>query len=532
MECSGANERVKRLHVRNQNGISKSFFNYLLVLGFVVTSTVSSARAAMVYDENTAPDASASAAPAPTEQESARTQLRKEVDQEAKLADPVAPAPAAPVPAPAPQYVQPVPAPAPLAPPPQVIVVPAPMALTGQTVTSTVPAAVTPPVSSVETQLGAQSELEKASGSELLRRKRVREEIKNEDALQTRMEELRLRDESRRGEKVLGAMPVDDSPTPADLKAPAVGVAPAAGAMLPIPVGPQGPQPVPPVAPMLPGQDRLMMQQAAPMAPMAAETAPYGQPYGQPYGMTGSDLDRFDTPRSLFVLAPKIGTSGFSDAKGYSINSFVTWGADLGFSVNDMFSVMFGYSYTKFSAGIPNSNPYLYNYGYSNNFYGYGGSNYNRPIDIKQNVFDAGVRLYLLNRKATFRPFIGGSMGFGRSFINYNKDIRSYWGGYGVQNTDQDFTLDQFFGGVQGGFDIVLTKAMSFGVTGKYYGVLSSRLDNNYPSNQFYNNPYFNGYNYYNPYNFIYNDLDKQGVANAIADSGVYQVTGGITFSF
>ena len=49
--------------------------------------------------------------------------------------------------------------------------------------------------------------------SELLRRQRVREELRNEDALQERLEELRLRDEKRRTDQILGngANPADGS---------------------------------------------------------------------------------------------------------------------------------------------------------------------------------------------------------------------------------------------------------------------------------------------------------------------------------
>src|SRR4051812_40446870 len=55
-----------------------------------------------------------------------------------------------------------------------------------------------------EPQAAVQPEVQSQSRTELMRRERTRTELKNEDILQERLEELRLRDEKRRGQQLLG----------------------------------------------------------------------------------------------------------------------------------------------------------------------------------------------------------------------------------------------------------------------------------------------------------------------------------------
>ena len=55
----------------------------------------------------------------------------------------------------------------------------------------------------------SQPEVQSLSKTELMRRERTREELKNEDILQERLEELRLRDEKRRTDQLLGTTSQD-----------------------------------------------------------------------------------------------------------------------------------------------------------------------------------------------------------------------------------------------------------------------------------------------------------------------------------
>ena len=140
---------------------------------------------------------------------------------------PVALAPAPVALAPAPVYVQ-----APVAAQPVVVApAPAPAVVTAQTAVATAGAETAPAASTPEVQ--------NLSKTELMRRERVRVELRNEDVLQERLEQLRLRDEKHRTDELIAGKPLDETAVTTTAAAPAA--TPALQNQLVVPLRPTSP---------------------------------------------------------------------------------------------------------------------------------------------------------------------------------------------------------------------------------------------------------------------------------------------------
>ena len=141
---------------------------------------------------------------------------------------------------------------------------------------------------------------------------------------------------------------------------------------------------------------------------------------------------------------------------------------------------------------------------------------------MNQNVFDAGVKLYLLDRDSAVRPFIGGGGGYAKSYINYNSQIINNLNAMGLGNSNlaSDYDVSQFLGYAEAGANVQMNKSISIGLMFRYYEVLSSS-----------ENGGINNYAFYNPGN-LGASPSKQYVGGSVAGSGFYNILAGATFSF
>ncbi len=356
------------------------------------------------------------------------------------------------------------------------------------------------------------------SRSELMRRSRVREELKNEDILQEKLENLRLQDEARRTAEVSAlAAHADLNPQaqPVNNTRPVV----------------TGNEVV--VAPVSdhPGKaaDVVIVQQSAPAG--GSSTAQ----------ITTTPPSNGMEPNTL-KFSPRLGMAGTLGSNAANINSRYAAGLGAEVGVSDSVGVEMGYTYGEYGAKSSTPSPIVQQYQFFQ-----GGSQLNEPLTAKQNIFDAGVKLYFLGSESRIRPFVGGGAAYSRTFVNYDQVIIDRMGKSGMGNLSDDYQLDAFMGQISTGLDLRISKNVSIGAVAKFYNTLSSRSNqpnttattgagmyNPYLTNPY--NPYASGYNAYYPTNYGYNanglDQDRRDLANSFLNNNFYVVQMGVSFGF
>jgi hypothetical protein len=467
--------------------------NWGVAFGAGLLATVSllpQARAELVYED--------AQSQAQTQQANDREALRSalSVSEKAQVTTQVQ-APAA---APAPQLVA-VPAPAPLTVPAQqpVMVVPAPVAAApSQTVvlppTTMVAAPITPapamaptPASTADNAAAAQAEVQNLSKTELLRRERVREEVKNEDLLQERLEQLRLRDENRRTQLLLGI----NGPT---------GEPDGSGVGAPLPGGPV------PVAPM---KQEVVV---APVTdhPGVVATAPAVAPIGSPgtqvvmandqIGMTQAMAVSANTPseeRTLITVSPRFGISTMNVNNMFNVDGHFATGVQLGMATSDNLGFFLGYTYAEY--GIQMNQQY-------NPYY----SSLDALI-YKQNIFEGGVKMHLLGPDAKINPYGIASFGYELSYLNYNESQRllNMYGAAG-----QPYSASGILGSLGAGVDMKVGKNVSVGAEFKYTNTFSYRENGDLN------------------YGMMAMDPTREAYGASLAQSSFYSILGGLNFTF
>lgn len=403
------------------------------------------------------------------------------------------------------------------------------------------------PVSISSAQQTAQVDVENLSKTEMMRRERVRAEIRNEDRLQERLEELRLRDERRReGELTSGGILTGASasasagtvvgatlPVQTEAVGPSVAAVAVAGNGAGVTVSPSGTQiaalqPVPPSM----TTDSVGTSLAAPVsASMSTDLTPASE-------------------KMVFVVSPRAGISNVISTVAYDVRPRFSIGGTLGVGLGEHFQLEAGYSYGEMGVAVNPSNPYIaqysqwamnnnggvtpygvspYGYGVQPSPYGYYGAQPNpygygatvgttpafgnESVVLKQNVIDLGTKVHVLGTDYRLRPYATGGGSYARSFVNYDPRIlalltRSGLGAYGT-----DYDISQFLGYLGLGLDVKITKAISVSAGAKYYKVFSARETGT--------SPYWG-----------FSDVDKQAVGGSLARADFYQVQGGLTFSF
>jgi len=332
----------------------------------------------------------------------------------------------------------------------------------------------------------------------MVRRERVREELQNEDRLQTRLEELRLQDEAKRVDKMLGGNKGDTENTQQQPQVQYV------------------PVEVVKVKPKYEQEDEIYSTKSS-VAPAPSVESSSG---------TLSD--------SMFYIQPKGGIANFTGNKWYDIDPRFSLGVNLGFIIAEHYGIELGYAYSQFDVKMQQ------NWGFQgafNNYlsgqmgpYGQYQQSYTNLV-MKQNVIDANFKAFLTPKSYRFRPYVGAGLGWGKSYINYDdntiKWIRQVYG-----QATKDYELSQYLGVLSAGFDIQLNESIAVGLGGKYYQVLSSNENSPIYNYGFYN-PNYGGY--YNPPPGSlgsFDESEKGLVSGSLKDNSFYSLSLGLTFSF
>lgn len=293
--------------------------------------------------------------------------------------------------------------------------------------------------------------------SELTRRARMREEMKNEDLLQQRLEELRLRDEQRRSKKLIKAAGLED-----EEEAPKASLE-SAGTAAPVL---KEEQIVTPITER-PGDSAQMTPapqvQQTQVQPIQSDNITIGQ---ASYNMSAAPVTSVTTPKSSngVSIMPKLGYTSLNN-DNYDFDSKFTVGLALGFTVSDYVGLELGYAYSEF--GLKPGTRY-----YVPGFYGAG---FYEEMEYKQNTFDLGMKLYFVNADAKVRPFVGGGAAYSMGFINYDKRTRDTLAMYPQYNKNvSDYELNQIMGVLSAGIDFKVSSNVSIGAAYKYFAPLSS----------------------------------------------------------
>ena len=340
---------------------------------------------------------------------------------------------------------------------------------------ATQPAVSTPPVT---------AEIQNLSKSELMRRERMREEMKNEDVLQERLEALRLKDEQKRSDQIL-AMPATNAVAPATAT--------------------------------LPMKEEVISQGMAPTAVVVASATPVKSDQistAQAASVTSADASTSAPAekKTTMIIAPRGGLTEINATSQFNISPRFTAGLGLAVAASDNVIMEVGYSYSEF--GVSNNSIGASTYvqpGLPNNAF--------QSLVMKQNVFDLGLKVYILGADSKIRPFIGGGGAYAKTFVNYDPTITNFYNSVGQTQMTQDVQLASFLGYLSTGIDVQVTKSVSVGAMFKYYQVLSS-------TNQYQNptSPY--GYaGGYSP------DMDKQMLGSSVQNSSFHTITAGVNFS-
>jgi len=347
----------------------------------------------------------------------------------------------------------------------------------------------------------AQIGVENLSRTELLRRERMREELKNEDVLQSRLEELRLQEERKRTQSLL-----------------------------------EGGS----------GSTGVAATQVAPLAPKVPETQsevvikPVTDRPGEEADMQASSVSAVSMNTNHDKLRISIQPrGGFSSLMGsnqfFKTQGRFSAGVGIILGVTKRLNVEAGYSYNEYGISVNSINPFIQTY------QAYGGNNYydpqNETMNFKQNVFDAGIKVHLLEPQVRIRPFLGGGAAYSMGNVNYDQRILEGLRRSGIVGLESDYQVSSFSGYVTTGFDFRVSKSISVGASFKLYKVLTSRESQTQQNNAYgYTSGYGNyGYGYggyTNSYNYTLPDSDKRGVGSAIAQSGFYSILVGISLTF
>lgn len=333
--------------------------------------------------------------------------------------------------------------------------------------------------------------------SEAMRRQRLRTEIRNEDLLTEKLEELRLKDEMKRVDGMFGAAPqgARGDATPMAMvmaKHPTV------------------------VAPV---ETTIQEERIGSLAPKTQQNTTVGNGLGQSATVidpTVSDGDDFD--KSQVSITPRGGLASVSD-KNFDISSRYAVGLGVGVDVSDYFTVEGGYTYSKFTLSAGNA--YASNYNY--NPYSYGVAT--QALDMNQHLIDLGVRVNVLGNRNRVRPFFNAGFGYYRTSINLDGNTLSYLRAANPSLAD-DYRITGFTGYVGTGIEFRVTRMFSLTGGFRYYNILSASQSNPI-SNAAFVNPNSNGYYGYNPATDT-----RQQASQALTKNNFYTLMAGVSVTF
>jgi hypothetical protein len=376
--------------------------------------------------------------------------------------------------------------------------------------------------SSQATQGDSVESLRNMNKAELMRRERVREELRNEDALQERLEELRLRDEKRRTDQILGVQSgksAEGEQAPAvTLPTPLYGGQPQEEVVSsPVTDHPGEVRQAPTMGPAAPAADNRGVQLAGVASVNELDQA------GAPSQMTASvDLDK-PRSRSTFYVSPRAGLGTMTNSGGlYDINPHFAGGVAVGVDTSDYLSFELGYTYAEYGVNIASGNPMVQQLQAMQ--YAYGTNTNSNTLTFKQNVIEVGLKLHLLDKSSIVRPFIGGGGAWSKGYINYDQSILNIlkqYPGYANNGLANDYELTSYLGYVSGGLDVKMNQSITVGLMAKYYAVLSSS-----------ENSSLNNYAFYNSALVQQQSPEKQVVGGSIAKANFFTIMGNVSFAF
>ena len=350
-------------------------------------------------------------------------------------------------------------------------------------------------------------EMAPAQKSELVRRKRMREEMKNEDLLQQRLEELRLRDEERRTKKVLKSTEADEERPEPKKAARAETEVVLEEEVVIAPVN-EAPRPLPPAYQMSAapaGADQVRSRQSG--RAREADLTPAPVPAG-PRGKSEAEWHAADVEGKSFAggasIAPRFGFASIANSD-FQFSPKFSLGLGLGFDVSENIGLEFGYTYAETGVSYQN-NIYQNQYGYGNG----------EELSYKQHIFDAILKLYFLDTSSRVRPYVGGGAGYAMGSLNYSDRIQQINKLYGGVNS-QDYELKSFLGILTAGLDLKVAENVSIGAAYKYMRPLSSSEDNQLNTGAFYSQYY---------------DSNREYIRSSLKDSStsIFQIAAAFTF--
>lgn len=339
--------------------------------------------------------------------------------------------------------------------------------------------------------------VENLSKSELLRRQRMRAELQNEDILQERLEELRLRDEKKRTAELLGV----DTKTVASAQA---ATAPVAAQLTTPPVEQVVTAPV--TEKSTPAIDGVELVDSVTVTSAATSEA---------------SVQASSEERTRISVVPRAGLSGMSSDNYFLVKPRYSAGFALGVQASDNLSLEIGYTFSEYGIVANSQNPYVNQYkmiigaSWDQNF---------ETFALKQNVFDAGLKLHFLGPNSRIRPLLVGGAAYAKSFVNYDSRIldglsqtMNYGTPYYANQHSADYELSSFLGYLGTGIDVRVTPNISIGALFKYYQVLSARENQTLGEAAF---------------GYMPIDPEKRILGSSLARSGFYSLTAGASFTF
>lgn len=318
-------------------------------------------------------------------------------------------------------------------------------------------------------------DFENVSRTELLRRQRMRTELQNEDVLQMRLEELRLRDEERRKKELVALQLEAESQT-----------APAAAPVQTVQVRNH-------VVDHSGASDQISVSQAS-----------------------TDDFDDFEEDLKISIV-PHAGLMELSDDGVTQTEGKFSTGARIMLELTPQVAVEFGYSFSEFSVSLPTNNVFLRNT-----------IGTVQSMELNQNLFEAGVKYRLLRRRV--RPFVAVGLGYSKSFLNYDEDFLNRFNISGQQSTD--YETSAFLGYIGVGLDVRVTRTLSFGLSGRYYNTFSTREEQNFEGFTAFGSGL--GFGSATPFNNGLNSVnsEKSIAGRSLKDSNFYSVSGSFSFTF
>lgn len=357
-------------------------------------------------------------------------------------------------------------------------------------------------------QITSIREKEKTSAGESLRRQRIREEVKNEDILTRKLEELRLRDEMRRVEFLLGGAKSESSAQGnAALGATTQGDATQSAATQG--AGAQG----------VASQSVGFAAQGPTQSTIAANISvnPAIDQVQEPSIQVMEPEAKSEENNQRISFTPRVGLANITNSM-YDAQARYSMGVAVGMDVNDHLAVEGGYSYSTYGINA-GGNVYSYNYMAipQQNL---------QQVDLNDNTFTLGMKANLLSPQSRLRPFLGGGLGYRRGYINYDDRSLQYMRSVGV-NT-QDIEISGFAGYVETGLELALAKNISVVSSFRYFNMLSSTQSNTLSPYAF---VHPSQYGYYGS-SVYYNNDARVRASNALSQNNFYQLSLGVSVGF